>query len=127
MACVDSLLHRPDSALARHLGLDWSAHEENTARLYEVLHYGLQLTWADRTVDPDDPEVRRRRMQDERNGVRPPKAPILPPVAVRPAAAAERARESYLAELAAWTAPVASERVMVDSDEFDRILGLDSE
>lgn len=113
----------PGAALARRYGTDWSAHEENTARLYEVLAYTLELAWADRTVDPEDREVRKKRREDEARGVKPPPHPIVPPVALRPLALADQRREAYLAEVALYSAPQ-REREQITTDEFDRLIEL---
>jgi hypothetical protein len=123
VAHVERLSHVPETALARELGVDWSPHEENTARLYEVLHHWLGLEWIDRTTDPDDPEVRRRRAEDKRRSVKPPPYPLVPPVALRPDQIAEKRHAAYLDEVQRWSAPQV-ERRNVGSDEFDRIMGL---
>lgn len=124
VAHVERLVSLPSSALARHLGANWSAHEENTAQLFEVLHYWLGLEWIDRTLDPNDPEVRQRRAEDARNRVKPPPYPLVPPVAVRPEDIAEKRREAYLAEVQKWNTPAADRR-QVTTAEFDRLLAAD--
>jgi hypothetical protein len=43
----------------------WGPHEENTALLLEAQAYALELVWADRTTDPDDPAVKRDRHQGQ--------------------------------------------------------------
>ncbi|HEY3483326.1 MAG TPA: hypothetical protein VGL02_31005 [Streptomyces sp.] len=115
-----------ESALAALLGVNWSPHMENTARLYEVLAYRLDLEWADRTADPDDREVKRRRAEDKRRGVKPPPRPLIPPVALRPVDLAQQRLDAYLAEVAKYAAP-ARERVFVSSRQFDDLLDLETE
>lgn len=124
VAHVERLVHLPTSSLARHLGVNWSPHEENTALLYEVLHYWLGLEWIDRTLDPNDPEVRQRRADDARNRVKPPPYPLVPPVAVRPEDIADMRRAAYLAEVEKWNATI-SDRRQVTTAEFDRLLSGD--
>lgn len=124
MAHVERLIHLPTSSLARLLGSNWSAHEENTAQLYEVLHYWLGLEWIDRTTDPNDPEVRRRRAQDARSGIKPPPYPLVPPVALRPEDIAEKRHRAYLAEVEKWKTPQV-DRHLVGIAEFNQYFGLD--
>lgn len=105
-------------------GLDsWGPHQENTARLFEVQSYQLELDWVSRTVDPDDPEVKRERLEAERNNVKPPKHPIVPPIALRPPEWADERIASYMEEITAQMVP-ARESQLVGTDEFDAALGL---
>lgn len=105
-------------------GLDnWGPHQENTARLFEVQSYQLELDWVTRTVDPDDPEVRKERLEAERNNIKPPKHPIVPPIALRPPEWADVALSAYVEQIAAQAIPQ-REREFVSTDEFDAALGL---
>lgn len=106
-------------------GLDhWGPHEENTAQLLEAERYKLDLLWADRITDPNDQEVRRARLEAERAGIKPPKHPMIPPIAQRPAAVADLRIRQWLDEMAAYQTPE-REKSMVTLDEFDAALGLD--
>lgn len=89
-----------------------------------MLHYWLGLEWIDRTTDPDDPEVRRRRAEDSRNKVKPPPYPLVPPVALRPEELAGKRNRSYLAEVEKWNRSAKPDRRQVSTTEFDRIMGL---
>lgn len=101
------------------MGTDWSAHAENTARLYDLSAWQSELEWADRTVDPD--EARRRAAQAKREGKKPPEHPIIPPVAVRPEHLARLRLDAYLAEIAAHvTRPAPAELKRSDRNAFDR-------
>lgn len=122
---VKRLVKMRSSALADLLSegeAEWSPHEENTALLLEVQSYQLELAWIDRTADPNDREARLERLKAESAGLKPPKNPIVPPVAHRPSWLAERKYEEYLEKLTASQAPRVREQV--DSDEFDRRMGL---
>jgi hypothetical protein len=113
-----------DSALSRHeLGdlAGWDMHRENTALLVEAMRYWLDVDWAGRTTDPDDPQVVRDRAEARRAGIRPPSHPIIPPIAHRPESlAAQRAAEYE--RLLRQQRP--STKRLVSSDEFDQLLGL---
>lgn len=102
---------------------EWGPHEENTAELLEVQSYLLELAWVDRTTNPDDPEVKAERRKAEASGIKPPKRPLVPPIAHRPKKLAEQRFEDYLSKLAEANTP---ERIreQLDSDEFDRRLRL---
>jgi len=105
-------------------GLDsWGEHEENTARLLDIRAYELGLAWHDRTTDPNDPETLRARAQAKRAGLKPPEHPLVPPVALRPAGAAERRLAEYIAEAEQYQPQPAGPR-QVSSDKFDKALGL---
>lgn len=80
-------------------GLDeyWGPHEENTARLMEILACQLEWDWADRTIDPEDPAVKAERARAKRR--KPPAHPIVAPVAFRPKRFADERTREYLAEL----------------------------
>ena len=92
----------------------WGPHEENTARLLEAQAYALDFAWADRTIDPDDPEVKAERARMRKR--KPPPHPIVPPVARRPAKFAEQRAAEYMAEIQRY-APPAQEPV----DPFDQL------
>lgn len=102
---------------------EWGAHEENTAQLLEVQSYQLDLDWVERTTDPNDPEVKAERARAQSAGIKPPKKPIVPPMALRPKRLAEQRYEEYLQRLTEAQKPQRI-REQVDSDEFDRRLGL---
>jgi hypothetical protein len=86
-----------------------------------VLHYWLGLEWIDRTLDPNDPELQKRRAEDARSGIKPPPYPLVPPVALRPEDVAKRRHQAYLAEVERWKTPPA-ERRQVSTTEFDQFL-----
>jgi len=96
---------------------EWGPHEENTARLLEVQAYKLDWEWARETVDEN--EIRREQAEARRNGVKPPRRPFIPPVALRPAGLAERRLEEYLRQVTEHTAPY---RPVVSLDEFDKVI-----
>lgn len=110
------------SALAAVLDPDgdreWGPHEENTARLYELMRWQGGLEWTDRTVDPD--EARRRAIQAKRSGIKPPAEPLIPPVALRPPGEAERRLTAFIEEAAKYQ-PRSS---VVTRADFDRAHGL---
>lgn len=115
-----------DSALAREEAGpwgNWDAHKENTARLLEIEAYKLELAWIDRTTDPNDREVKRERLEAERAGIKPPPHPMIPPIAMRPAEISEERLQEYLDAVSSFNAPNRETR-MVDSEEFDRLMGL---
>lgn len=121
---VRQTIRTPGSALHRAVTGGWGWHEENTARLYEALSYWLDLTWADRTTDPDDPEVKRERARAKREGITPPPHPLIPPVALRPPEVADERLQSYLDEIEQYQVRAHGGKRQVSSTEFDRLLGL---
>lgn len=102
----------------------WGPHEENTALLLEAERYKLDLAWADRTVDPNDREVIRARREAERAGIKPPRHPMIPPIANRPPEIADLRLQQYLDQITAHQEG-GREKVLVSLDEFDASLGLD--
>lgn len=104
---------------------EWGPHEENTAQLLDIRAYELDLAWADRTINPDDQDVRRERLEAKRNGIKPPEHPIVPPVAHRPAELAEERLQQYLDQLAAQQ-PVQPEvsNGFVSMAQFNSMMGL---
>ena len=92
--------------LVLQLDAEWGPHEENTALLLETLTAQLDWGWADRTLDPDDPEVQAE--QKKRKGQKPPPHPILRPVALRPEKQTEERVQFYVDELVKFTAPAAT-------------------
>lgn len=102
---------------------DWDAHKENTARLLEIESYKLELAWSDRTLDPNDKDVKRERLAAERAGIKPPPHPMVPPIAMRPHEIGEQRLQEYLDVVAKYGAP-AREKLQVNTSEFDRLMGL---
>lgn len=102
----------------------WDAHKENTARLLEVQDYLLQLLWIDRTTDPEDREVKLQRAAAKRAGLKPPKAPIIPPVAMRPGALSEERIAAYMERLAEQDVPAVKQAG--SRQAFDRQHGLET-
>lgn len=128
LARVRRLVRIPESALAELLSdgtSTWDPHKENTARLLEIQSYQLDLEWASRTTDPNDPEVKRERIEAERNGIKPPKHPIVPPIALRPNSLAEARFEAYLEQITAQTTGK-RESQLVGTDEWETALGLNA-
>lgn len=118
VACVYELLRTRGTALRRaELGeqAEWGPHEENTAQLLDVRSHALDLMWAERITDPDDPEVKAQVARAKAEGRKLPPQPIIPPVAHRPAALARQRAETYSAQIRRWhdgeqdTGPVMSE------------------
>ena len=123
VAHVKRLIRIRDSALRCLLLGDhaqWGPDEENRALLLEVEAYRLQLDWTDRTTDPEDPEVRRDRLDAKRKGLKPPKRPVVPPVAQRPGELAQERLQHYIDELVSHEPKPAKEIVALD--EFDRVI-----
>lgn len=52
--------------------------------LVDRLDYWLTSEYTSWITDPDDPEVKRRRAEQKRAGVKPPPQPMITPVAHRP-------------------------------------------
>jgi hypothetical protein len=88
-------------------------NQENTALLLETLTAQIEWAWADRTIDPEDPEVKRERAKAKANGVKPPKHPILRPVAKRPPDHDEQRWRDYIRTL--------SEFVPQPKDPFEQL------
>lgn len=99
---------------------EWGPDEENRARQLEVEAYGLELEWVKHTTDPNDPAVIRERNEARRRGNRPPSRPIVPPMALRPAAVADRRWQAYLDQLSEHAPKPAKE--LVTLEEFDRVI-----
>lgn len=99
---------------------EWGPDEENRARLLEVQAYVLELDWIRHTTDPDDPEVRRDRLEAKRRGEKPPPRPIVPPAALRPTQLAEQRFQEWIDQLAATVPKPAKERVSLA--EFDQLI-----
>lgn len=70
--------------LVEELPPEWTPTDENIARLVDREDFYLNSEWARWTADPDDPEAKAEHERRERLGIKPPAAPILRPVAVRP-------------------------------------------
>lgn len=122
------LVSQRGSALRRLLMADeaeWGAHEENTARALDLLEHQVQQQWSDRIFDPDDQDARRDRLEAKRNGIKPPKSPLILPVALRPEKVAERRFQQYV-ESASALIPL-RERQSVSSSDFDSAMGLEVE
>jgi hypothetical protein len=77
--------------------------------------------WSAKTVDPDDPEVRRERLEAKRNGAKPPKRPLIPPIAARPEGIRDERMTEFLERVAEHLGNSA-ERRLVTTDEFDRLI-----
>jgi hypothetical protein len=89
--------------LVLQLDTEWGPHEENTALLLETLTAQLDWGWADRTIDPDDPEVQAERRKHGKT--KPPPHPILRPVAWRPNKEAAERLDTYVDELTKYAKP----------------------
>lgn len=89
--------------LVLQLNTTWGPHEENTALLLETITTQLDWGWADRTIDPDDPEVKAERAK--RKKVKPPPHPILRPVAHRPPEQDKARWDDYITELKKYAPP----------------------
>lgn len=101
---------------------EWGADEENRAQLLEIQAYQLELGWADRITDPNDPKVKREQAEARRRGIKPPPRPVVPPIARRPGDLAEQRLRDYIEELAAHQPKRVTERVSLT--EFDKAMGL---
>lgn len=83
--------------LILQLDRTWGLHEENTALLLETLNAQIEWSWADRTIDQDDPEVKAEQAKAKKT--KPPKHPILRPVAKRPPEQDEERWREYITAL----------------------------
>jgi hypothetical protein len=99
---------------------EWGPHEENTARLYELMRWQGGLEWADRTTDPE--EARKQAAIAKRNKIKPPDQPLIPPVALRPPGESERRLQAFIEEAAKYQPKAAASSV--SRAEFDRAHGL---
>lgn len=127
---VRRLIAIPGSALAELLSdgaSTWGPHEENTARLLETRAFELGLTWADRTIDQDDPAVKRERAEARRAGIKPPPEPLIPPVALRPRAIAEKRIQEYLDEVGKYHTATQPKTQLMTSSEYDKAKGIVAE
>lgn len=110
--------HLPlDSALARDVQGDlhgWDYVAANVAELVDLMHFWLHQEYAQWVYDPDDPENKNAPK------VKPPKQPLIPPIAYRPESVMTRLVEDYT-EKALVLSPQSKKRV-VSSDEFDSII-----
>lgn len=104
---------------------EWGAHEENTARLLDLTEHQVQQQWSDRIFDPEDQEAKRERLEAKRNGIKPPKSPLILPVALRPEKVAEQRFQQYV-EAASALIPKRV-KAPVSSSDFDSALGLEVE
>lgn len=93
----------------------WGPHEENTALLLEHQAYALGLSWTDRTVDPDDPDVAEQRERAEDLGLTPPPFPPVVPMAHRPQRHAIARLTEFADRMAPYTMP-SEEPVDLDPD-----------
>ena len=98
--------HRDLADLVNGLDLNeqWSATDENIARLVDRDDYYLRSKYAQWIHDPDDADAERERQLRKKRGIKPPPEPIVAPVAVRPPRVAAAAWDTY-AELALKHAP----------------------
>lgn len=127
---IHQLVATRGSALRRTLLGDyaeWGPHEENTALLLDIRSYELELAWADRTVNPDDQDVRRERLEAKRNGIKPPKHPLVPPVARRPNDLAEERLQAYLEKITEQEVAPEPRSALVPMSQFNEAMGLKAE
>lgn len=92
-------------ALVDGLRDHWGPHEENTALLLEQQAYALELSWADRIVDPNDRDLARERAARKRAGITPPRHPLIPPIAHRPPLLAQQRIADYTAAVTRHSLP----------------------
>lgn len=98
---------------------DWGYVPENLARLVDLMTAWLNYEYANWTADPDEVEAHRKRK------VKPPPHPQIQPVAARPPSLHERLEALYVEQAVKYQiADLGPGPRMVDSDEFDRFLGL---
>jgi hypothetical protein len=117
-----------DSRLAHSETDGWGPVEENHARLVDLAYHQAELEHLARTVDPDDPEIRRQRAEAKRRGVKPPPHPIVAPVAARPVRIAERMWAEYHAELEQYSLGSPEQQsTLISLDEFERARGIVTE
>lgn len=103
----------------------WTHADENAALLVDRLDYWLSQMYVSWTADPDDPAVRKKRLEQKRAGIKPAPIPIIPPVASRPkdrTAAIEKWNDLLTEHFA--TAPEPGKKPGETSiDTLDRLLG----
>lgn len=56
---------------------------ENLAMLVDRLNFGLNLDYVEAVTDPEDPQVKRDRLERKKRGIKPPPLPLLAPIAQR--------------------------------------------
>lgn len=93
---------------------EWSMLEQNLVMLIDRIDFLMQLTYAEKITDPDDPEVKARHEYNKRRGITPSPFPLIAPVAVRPSEILERDRKFY-EELIEYFALPKKERQALDA------------
>ena len=73
--------------------------------LVDRLDYWLNSEYTSWVTDPDDPEVKRRRAEQKRAGVKPPPQPMITPVAHRPKRVADELVKELIARTKQQEAP----------------------
>lgn len=104
---------------------EWSRTDENLAMLIDRLDYWLTSEYSQWVTDPDDPDVKRRREESERSGVKPPPVPIITPVALRPPEWADAVRKQAESLREYFSTPEVARAQPGESkvDTIDRMLG----
>lgn len=98
LSALRELDSRELADLVNGLDLDeqWSATDENIARLVDRDDYYLRSMYSQWTYDPDDPEAERERTKRKQQGIKPPPEPMVAPVAVRPPKVAGQMWSDYM-------------------------------
>lgn len=108
----------------------------NIAYLVDLLSYKVHADYQQWITDPDDPAVKAAVEARRRAGIKPPPAPLVPPVAVRPrsvAAEHEAAYQQLVIDYSAGLPQLAHTKVsadgvgrrwVTDTAEIDRVLDM---
>ena len=105
-----------DSATVRaELGdrFDWNHLAANLAELVDIMHFWLHSEYAKWTYDPDDPANKGKPKS------KPPKNPLIPPVAFRPESVHQERMTDYMQQIVDAAEDSGPTTEWVSSDEFD--------
>ncbi|MEV6897446.1 hypothetical protein [Amycolatopsis sp. NPDC051372] len=117
-----------ESRLAQQETDGWGPDQENQARLVDLAYYQVERAYIAANTDPEDPELRYQRAEAKRRGIKPPPAPIIAPVALRPARVAERMWAEYHAEVEKYSIPDdRPQGTLIPLSEYERARGIVTE
>lgn len=106
---MDELYWRDVEMMIEDLPVDddaaWTIRDQNIAMLVDRIDFLVNLEYADKTTDPNDPEVKRRLERNRRNKVKPAPFPIYRPVAARPQEVFDLEQARYEALIERYTQP----------------------
>lgn len=129
-----------NSATARaELGdrFDWNHLAANVAHLVDLMSYQVHADYVQAITDPEDPQIRAEQERRNRQGIKPPPVPLVPPVAIRPESVAAEYEDAYRDMVArfapadgapagspgaASTGPTPDQAWVTDTEQIDQIL-----